>query len=908
MNARPSDWPHLFALFERIAEAAPGERSGLLDEATRDRPDLRAHLQRLLELDASGSDLAADVAGWRERLAGLAAETPMPERVGAWKIVRELGVGGMGRVFLAERADGEYEQQAALKLIRGELVSAVAVARFLRERRILARLDHPGIASIVDGGVDGDGRPWFAMQHVDGIALPDYCAQRSLGLDARLRLMIGVCEAVAYAHRQLVVHCDLKPSNVLVDRNGQPRLLDFGIARMLRTDNTPHATQTQTHALTPGYAAPEQLAGKPVSVATDVYALGVMLHELLAGARPYAPTSDTPVALALAQQQGEPPPPSRVATANSPIPTRRLRGDLDLITLKALRHDPAQRYVDAAALADDLHRFLDKRPLRARRDSAAYRVRKYVQRHWIPVGATVLLVAILTGAAINAVVAQRRTEQALHRADAVSTFLLDLFRQDEPDRTNGKTLTARDLVERGAQRADTGLTDDPDTRIELLGVVGSLYSSLGDDAKAAGLRDLRLRLATQRYGAHDTRLARARIDLARSDSALEHFEPARELIRTALDGLTADDDESRGIRADGLGVLGRLERRAGHFDVASEVQRRRIGLLRDNPAGSASALANALGDLADSEYRASHFDEALASAREALGMLQSDPHAMPSEILSARDTLAQVLTELDRYPEAEALRRRNVELAGRLYGKSHPMFATQTYQLAEVMRMEGRPVESIPLFGDALAIYEKSLGSRHSYVATALTGLAQAQANSGQGSAAIANLKRAYAIYLAALGPQHLNTVIAEIALAKAQSNAGDFADAEQSYRDALTKFSGPLAAHVYAEAARQGVGEALTAQHRYAEAEPLLRQSLAALTAKFGAASDHTESAAIALASCLAGERRFDEAAAVLATTRDALEIAPPTPVRSRELDTLTAADARVTSARAAARAPVGH
>lgn len=894
MNAHDADWPRMFALFERVADAPHESRQAMLEEIARESPALLARIERMLALDASDSDLGADIAGWRDRLVD-ADELP-PARLGAWRIVRELGAGGMGRVFLAERDDGEYEQTVALKIVRGEFTSDAALARFVAERRILARLDHPNIAGLVDGGVDAHGRPWFAMRYVDGVPLPEYCATHQLPLEQRIGLVVAIADAVAYAHRQLVVHCDLKPSNVLVDAAGRPHLLDFGIARLLEAPFEPHASrapQTQLRALTPGYASPEQLAGEPVGIATDVYAIGAMLYELLSGRRPYAGRDETAAAAAVAQSTGEPPPLSRAAGRDAPAAARYLRGDLDTIVATALRHDPARRYPDAAALADDLRRHLGGWPLRAQRDSRWHRIRKFAVRHRVAVPVAALAVlALLASTAFALIQAQSARRQA-NRAQVVQNFLLDMFEDADPDHANGKKLSAQDLVDTGARRADAGLVGDPDTRIELLGVVGRLYSALGDFSRSASLRERRLTLATERYPDTDPHVAEARIDLARSEIVLEHADRARALIDQALRDLPERGDRALALRADALGALGRLERHTGHYDEALRHYGERIAWLRATPSTTPSGLAGALDDLADSEQRAGHYADAEAHAREALTIIEGDTQAKPSDLLDARDTLASAVTETGRLDEAEALRRVNIDLAMREYGDHHTSTAQQVYALAEVLRMSDRAAESLPLFQRALAIYEKAVGPEHSYVAAVLTSMAQAETDSGSADAAIASLERAYRIDSATLGPQHLNTLIAENSLARARLAAGDAAGAERDFRDALAKYSGPLAEHVYAEASRQGLGDALAAERRFAEAEPALRQAYETIERHFGAGDFRTGNAAISLAKCLDAEGRGADAQALLATTRAAIEAGASTPSASKLLDRVKAAQA---------------
>ncbi|MEO6690469.1 MAG: tetratricopeptide repeat protein [Dokdonella sp.] len=892
MSAHDADWSRLRARFERCADATPEERERLLADLARSEPEVHARVLHLLALDASERDLASDVSDWRDHLILADDAGCVPERMGAWRVLREIGAGGMGRVFLAERADGAFEQKVALKLIRGEFTTAAATARFLVERGILARLQHPGIASLVDGGVDDDGRPWFAMQYVDGEPLPVYCREHASNVEDRLTLFIAVCEAVAYAHRQLVVHCDLKPSNVLVDSEGLPRLLDFGIARLIAPDDGTATSNTQTRLFTPGYAAPEQLAGEPVGVAADVYALGAMLHELLSGRRPYAAVGESAAALAVAHASGEAPPLSHAVNATAPTSSRRLRGDLDLIVATALRHDPVRRYPGADALADDLRRHLAGRPLRAQRDSTSHRVRKFIARHRVAVPLAAGALTALVATTAFALIQSRDAHLQAERAEATRNFLLDLFEQADPDRKGEKALSARDLIDLGARRVQHDLGSAPDTRIDLQGVVGNLYESLGESAAASDIRAKRLAEAENRYPANDPRIAQARIDLARSEGEREHFDQARAYARAAIDALPENVASHRKLRASALGALGGIERRAGRFEAAAEAQTRRISLLRSLAPEATADLAEALDDLGVVEHAQGRYDASASSYREALEIIEAQANAKPSVLIRIRYDLALAEHERAHFEEAERLFKENLALARQTYGDNHRTVADQLYQLGQNLRQSGREQESLPWLQQALALYERINGPTHSRVATALTTLAQAQLRTGAQPEAIANLERAYRIYLDSLGPRHLYTAVGETALAQAKLEAGDAAGAETVFRDTLAKYADANPQHIFAEAARRGLGEALTAQGRLADAEPLLRTVQQRLVAKFGEADHRSESAAIALATCLHAAGRTTEATAVLSATRSAIERAADTPTRSRNLEKLKTAE----------------
>jgi serine/threonine-protein kinase len=416
-------------------------------------------------------------------------DTALPEheaselgsRVGPWTLRRLLGRGGMGAVYLAERSNHDFQQRAALKLIKLGMDSGEILQRFLAERRILARLEHPNIARLIDGGVDDRGRPYFVMEWIDGLPLLDYATAATLDLRARVALFLKLCDAVAYAHRQLVVHRDLKPGNVLVDTRGEPKLLDFGIAKLLQDDNAQQTSATGARFFTRAYAAPEQIRGEPVSTATDVYALGSVLFELLTGTALHSARAlrqDTSDMLAAARRRAGDAGPSAIAP-------RALAGDVALIVAKAVRDEPMRRYAGAEALADDLRAWLDDRPIRARPDALSYRLMRSLRRHWLAVvTGSATLIAILGGAGVAIWQARIARDEAL-RAEMTSSFLASVFESATPEAGAGGDITARSLLERGRERIERELAGQPKVQARLYGTLGRSYFYIGDYARAA---------------------------------------------------------------------------------------------------------------------------------------------------------------------------------------------------------------------------------------------------------------------------------------------------------------------------------------------------------------------------------------------------------------------------------------
>ena len=521
-----AEWMRLSRLLDEALDREPDERVAWIDSLGPEHEFLKPQLRDLLSRAGSietGDFLAtlpgilADSAAADERV-GLAGEV-----VGPYRLVRELGSGGMGSVWLAERADGLIHRHVALKLPHRVIARRAELAeRMAREREILATLDHRNIARLFDAGITAEGQPYLALEFVEGLPIDEYCrgnAQRPpLNLRARLALFRQVAEAVAYAHGKLVVHRDLKPANILVTANGGARLLDFGIAKLLDEGQTRETRLTQAagRALTPDYASPEQILGEPLTVASDVYSLGVILYELLSGERPYKLKRDSRGALEDAIVQGEPRRPSEAA----PLPLRRaLRGDLDTITLKALKKRPQDRYATVNALADDITRHLEHRPVLAQPDSTWYRLRKFVARNKLGVGAaSVVLLAVLAGA--GAAMWQARVAMAERdRAEAIRGFISSVFEEADPYRQYGRPLTAAELLNRARDRVGDQFTADPSLRTELTAMIGASLLGLGELEAAESAARAAEADASLTYGPDQVETLRARVLLAEVHAA-----------------------------------------------------------------------------------------------------------------------------------------------------------------------------------------------------------------------------------------------------------------------------------------------------------------------------------------------------------------------------------------------------
>lgn len=599
-------WPRVAQLFETAVTLPPDQRATYLDQACSGDPGLRREVEALLRADNASSAVLQGAVGAaaRQVIQDLApAHDLAGRRIGPYEVTRELGHGGMGIVYLAVRADGAYNKTVAIKVIRRGADSSETRRRFFAERQILATFDHPNIARLMDGGATPEGRPFVVMEYIEGEPLDAYCDQRTLSLAARLRLFLKVCDAVQYAHGNLVVHRDIKPRNILVTRDGSPKLLDFGIAKLL--DAPRGQPVSAVRVMTPEYASPEQIRGEPITTRTDVYSLGVVLHELLTGQRPFRDASN-PIALARAVCEDVPSRPSAVARdapmtdalrrGSRPERLRReLSGDLDAIVGAALEKEPARRYSSVELLSEDVRRHLDGQPVSVRRNDFTYRAGKFVRRYRAGVVAAIAIVVLSGFYAVRVTRERDRAQREARGADEVATFLQDLFKSSDPAQSRGRDVTARELVDRGAARLDRDWANQPEMRATMLGVIGGAYHSLGlYDTASATLREA---VALRRAISPDSRDAADLMSLLAL--SLEHtgdLKSADSVYREALAiGRRTGTNAEIASYVDGLGVV-LLEER--DYAGAERLLREAVARLEREPNVDSLTLATARTKLA----------------------------------------------------------------------------------------------------------------------------------------------------------------------------------------------------------------------------------------------------------------------------------------------------------------------
>ena len=933
---------------EAVLDAAltrePSQWPALLDETCSGDAELRREVEGFLaRLDTArrfldsppGAIAAALIAEAREAEGRLEADSFIGRRIGAYQVDRELGRGGMSRVFLAERADGHFKQQVALKLLRPGLDSDLDLERLRAERQILATLNHPNIARLFDGGVTEEGLPYLVMEYIDGQPLDRYCEERRLSVKQRLQLFRTVVEATEYAHRNLVVHRDLKPSNILVTADGTVKLLDFGLAKLLQPDaRTATRTTRAGHGwMTPEYAAPEQIRGEAVTTVTDVYQLGVVLYELLAGRLPFADYDslfelqtaildkepESPSAAVLRARAAAVPNDSGAARESgdlAPPRSRALRGDLDAIVLKALHKAPDRRYASAAALGEDLGHHLAGRAVRARPDSAGYRLRKFVRRHRGGVAVAAVLAIAVVGAAVREYHLRGVAEAESHAARAVEQYLLTVFGAADPflpADTGASASTARDLLDRGVARLDTALAGQPDVRARLRTALGRVYANVGLYDQAA--TQLQLALSEQRtligdrhpaavatlnelglvrhlqgrmeeadsllavtltlrralLGDRDSSTAATMERLAEVRMDRDNYDGAERLAREAVAVRRALHGDAALPTAASEQLLAELLERRGANEEAATLYRHALATREALVGLNHPLVAGTLFDLALTERRLGRIAVAESLYRRALTIQQralGEDHPLVASTLNGLADLLQKATP--RVEEAESLLRQALAINRRRLGEQHPEVSTNLGNLAVIVRDRGDYDEAEELLRQALTIDEAILGPEHTYVAYDLNELAVVHRLRGRPDSAAVILRRVLALTSRLAGDDNRNTIAVKVNLGRALREAGRHAEATALFREALGQLPADNAdTDPFRVNAAIGLGRSLVQLGKTDEALPLLQSALEESTRKFGADAFRTAEAHLGLGECLRAMGRGQEGRSSVLTAR---------------------------------------
>lgn len=774
-------------------------------------------------------------------------EVPLPRN---YRLLRRLDGGGMGVVYLAERVDRDLRQRVALKLLRLGLDCDDSCARrFAAERQILSGLSHPNIAHLVDAGLTAEGRPFLAMEYVEGERIDRWCERHGLSLKERIELFLKVCAAVDYAHRHLVIHRDIKPANILVTADGEPKLLDFGIARLLADDSNVTRTKTSLQALTPAYASPEQIEGHTLSIATDVYSLGVVLYELMAGARPFDDLTSAHL-LSNAIVSGEILPPSKRTPrrqANSPASAsepakrrspfrRRLPADLDSIVLKAMRREPEHRYAAVAELAGDLRSFLAARPVKARHGHWLYRAQRFTRRRRGALAIGLTLLVLLTGFVLNREAQLERIARERDRAEAeaakaqqVGDILAGLFRSADPREIRGAELTARELLDRGVAQVDRELTGQPELHAHMLHVLGRTYLELGlyDSAEAILGRSLALRRSRLRVRHPD--IGRTLGDLGLLAILRGEYVRAREQLEDAAQML----EESLGKDASELAeVLDRLARTYGHlgdYETGIGAYKRALTIQRSVSGEESVPVATISINMGVFLFKMGSLERAENLYEAALSIYEQKRGRNHPHVGAILGNLAMVRLEQGKFEGLEAMYRRSVAIQQDAYGARHYKVGIGLTNLGHFLVESERTDEAIEVLERAVDVYSSGLRRGHPRLAYPLSGLGDAHLAAGRPQQARDFYQRSTAVLEKDLGVAQFHTVLAHnlVRLGRIEAELGKGVETEEKMNRAVAIWRiAPERVDPQLAPSLLELGRWLALQERCSAAAPLLRRA----------------------------------------------------------------------------------
>jgi eukaryotic-like serine/threonine-protein kinase len=817
--------------------------------------------------EMAGGILAADLGS----LARGVEPAGRHRRIGRYRVLREIGRGGMGVVYLAERDDGQFRRLVAIKLLRDGPDADELRTRFTAERHILAFLDHDNIAQLLDAGVTDGELPYLVMEYVDGLPITTYCDRHRLDLRARLLLFQEVCAAVHHAHRNLVIHRDLKPGNILVTDRGEVKLLDFGIAKLqnpgLGGVHFP-VTRTQVRVMTPEYASPEQARGEGLSTASDLYSLGVVLYELLTGRRPFDFDSITheEVARRLAEQEPERPSSAvfrapadaegpaggdaratavKAAAARDTTPERlrrALTGDLDAIVMMALRKESSRRYGSADLFAEDIHRWLEGLPVLAHRGSRRYYAGKFLRRHRAAAAAAAIVgtsvvsaagiafwqASLARGARDRAEAARSQAERALTESEAVTGFLVGLFEASDPQESGGREVTAQDILRRGTARIEA-LSDRPLVQARVLEAVARVYQSLGQQNEARALFERAVANRRVELGADDPEVARTLALLADVIRLQGRYVEAEAKLKEAL------DIQERVLGPNDLDVAETLARLSGlaiyrgDLATAEALSRRSLAIRESNPSASDSLRVAGMVHLATVIQRVGEYDEAERYLRRGVAMMEKHYGADHPATSFPMRYLALELEGVGRLDEAEGLLRRVLDIEGRASGgAARPNYAYAIEDLAVVRSLEGDHRTAAALFEQYIQLLRQVFGSDYDGVAEGLGALSEERLRLGELGAAEHAAREALVLARQDVGEDHQLYADLLARMAAVLQRQHRYTEAEASLRRAIdirSRANGPGTRTV--GLLRAQLGAFLLERRRFAEAEAELTAAL---------------------------------------------------------------------------------
>jgi non-specific serine/threonine protein kinase/serine/threonine-protein kinase len=814
------------SIYHGVLAKEPGERSSYLESACAGDPALRTAVESLLAFadNTLPNPLhQVDIAKVWGEIAEMTVPEELGERVDDWvksgttigpyRILRLLGEGGMGAVYEAEQ-EQPVRRRVAVKLIKIGMDTREVVARFESERQALALMDHPAIAKVFDAGSTPQGRPYFVMEYVTGIPITQYCDQHKLTTRERLDLFIRVCEGVQHAHQKAIIHRDLKPSNILVgevDGKPMPRIIDFGVAKATSERLTAETLFTRVGAIigTPGYMSPEQAesTGVDVDTRTDVYSLGVVLYELLVGARPldFQKLSFEEI-LRRVREDDAPRPSTRLRSLGDQSQitaqnrgtdparlARQLRGDLDLITLKALEKERSQRYSTPLELAADIRRYLRNEPVLARPASAAYRTRKYIRRHRIAVAVAAGLVAVLISFGVAQTFQLRRTmserdraNRERDRASRVTTFMTDMFKVSDPSAARGNTITAREILDKASKQIDTGLNRDPELKAQMMDVMGTVYERLGLYSSARPLLERSTDIRRHVLGSENPETLVSMHHLATNLFGEGRYAESEKLLRETVDiqrRVLGPEDPYRLLSMNNLATVLKSE---GHYGEAEKLDRETLDIRRRVSGPRHPDTVLSMENLAGALSKQGRNAEAEKLYREALDIRRRVSGPQQPETLGLMNNLALVLDSEGQYQEAEKLDRETLDIQRRVMGPEHPYTLLTMSNLANVLADQHRDAEAEELLRRTLDIQRRVLGPEHPNTVGSMNNLATIVNDLGHYAEAEKLERQTLDIQRRVLGPRHPETLSSAYNLACFAARNGKRDEALAELRDAV--------------------------------------------------------------------------------------------------------------------------
>jgi serine/threonine-protein kinase len=829
-------WQKVQTLFHQAVDLSGNEQRRFLEQECGDDVALVNQVMALLQEDASGDSLLdRDVAQVAQQIFHDPSSTSLPfKEFGPYRVIRAVGEGGMGMVYLAERED--LGSQVAIKVLRDAWVSPARRQRFAIEQRTLAQLNHPCIARLYDANTSPDGTPFFVMEYVEGLPLTEYCRKHKCPISERLRLFRSVCEAVLYAHQQAVIHRDLKPSNIFVKDDGTVRLLDFGIAKRLESIGQGiDQTIAGLRLMTPAYASPEQIRGDQVGVQTDVYSLGVMLYELLAGRLPFDLSNRTPVQAekVLIEQEAEKP--SVVArkiaatagNGHEVLASKSAWADLDVLCLTAMHKDLHQRYQSIEGLVRDIEHYLKGEPLEARPDTVRYRFRKFVTRNGraLTVAGAVfaMVAALVVFFAVRLAKARIATLAEAARTQRIQKFMTNLFQGGDADAGPADNLRVVTLLDRGVQEAQS-LSAEPEVQAELYETLGTLYQNLGKFDQANSLLTSALAKRKSLFGPDNPQVAESLVALGQLRDDQGRLPEAEGLVREGLAMAQRHFPPNHPAVAKANTALGRVLADRGSYRAAIQTLTEAVRL-QSTKGAPTPELTESLYELASAHFDAGHYEISKSLNERLLPMyrqIYGERHPRVAEVLMS---LGAIQHDLGHYAEAEKFERQGLDIVQTWYGKDSPETATDLTMFARTLVYENRFDEAVDLLRQSLAIKEKAFGKMHPTVASSLNDLGNAASRQGKYDVAEQYFRREANIYRTVYGDHHYLLATALSNLGSVYMGRNEWARAEEIFRKVIPIYIETQSANnINTGIARIKLGRTLVRQNRYTEAEAQTR------------------------------------------------------------------------------------